>query len=209
MYKRASDHLKFHDAPIPRLIFPGCRCWQPMDAKDIGLISTVFPGATKTELEHDEHKSKSMHVPCMESLLDLELGPATAERWLETYEWLGAMSCHLDLSDTSADSYSNTLTCPVPSREAPGAIVSARWIGMVAPQAVHRIVEAASQAVARTGRADAWIAVSVWGFDDTPVSWGVREHGYCVGGENNYTMLLLPNSNYVRFAAVDPHDMYT
>lgn len=119
------------------------------------------------------------------------------------------MSCHLNLSNSSADSYSSTLACPEPSREANGVIVAGRWTGMIAPRAVHNIIEAASHAVTQTARADAWIAVSVWGFDDTPVSWGVKEHGHCVGGENNYTVLLLPEGNYVRFASVDPHDMYT
>ena len=38
-----------------------------------------------------------------------------------------------------------------------------------------------------------WAALSVWGFADAPVSWGLREHGHDHrGSENDYSVIVLP-----------------
>ena len=48
-----------------------------------------------------------------------------------------------------------------------------------------------------------WAAVHVWGFQDAPVSWHGARHGRgpLLGGENHFTLLLLPRDQYVLFIA--------
>ncbi|KAK9324520.1 ribonuclease P 40kDa subunit-domain-containing protein [Lipomyces orientalis] len=37
-----------------------------------------------------------------------------------------------------------------------------------------------------------WAAITVYGFQDAPVSWASDEHSYLIGGENDYTIVIKP-----------------
>lgn len=39
---------------------------------------------------------------------------------------------------------------------------------------------------------DGWAAITVHGFENSPISWGANAHGSLNGGENGYTVLRLP-----------------
>jgi hypothetical protein len=54
-----------------------------------------------------------------------------------------------------------------------------------------------------------WIAFSVWGFRDSPVSWCKHEHGHFVSGENDYTFVLWPDKMYLLYQALGTHDNYS
>lgn len=57
----------------------------------------------------------------------------------------------------------------------------------------------------------AWAAVHVWGFQDAPVSWhgAMHGHGPMLGGENDYTVLLLPGGQYVLYVAAGEGDHFS
>ncbi|RUS21509.1 hypothetical protein BC937DRAFT_92478, partial [Endogone sp. FLAS-F59071] len=38
-----------------------------------------------------------------------------------------------------------------------------------------------------------WASFTVWGFQDSPVSWRRREHGHLISGENHYTFVMWPD----------------
>ncbi|KAK9369436.1 ribonuclease P 40kDa subunit-domain-containing protein [Lipomyces kononenkoae] len=40
--------------------------------------------------------------------------------------------------------------------------------------------------------AKSWATMTVYGFQDAPVSWGSDEHSYLIGGENDYTIVIKP-----------------
>ncbi|KAK9345347.1 ribonuclease P 40kDa subunit-domain-containing protein [Lipomyces starkeyi] len=40
--------------------------------------------------------------------------------------------------------------------------------------------------------ATSWAAMTVYGFQDAPVSWASDEHSYLIGGENDYTIVIRP-----------------
>ena len=65
------------------------------------------------------------------------------------------------------------------------------------------------QQVNRAGYA--WAAVHVWGFQDTPVSWhgACHGHGPLLGGEDDYTVLLLPGDQYVLYVAAGEGDHFS
>jgi hypothetical protein len=50
----------------------------------------------------------------------------------------------------------------------------------------------------------AWVAINVWGFPASPVAWTGQEHsmGTSQGGENDYTVVLLPDDEYHVLASV-------
>ena len=50
-----------------------------------------------------------------------------------------------------------------------------------------------------------WVAVAVWGCNDSPVAWNCTPQptGALGGGDNDYVMLMLPMGQYVVFAVGD------
>mmetsp|Transcript_44840 Transcript_44840/g.104750 ORF Transcript_44840/g.104750 Transcript_44840/m.104750 type:complete len:140 (+) Transcript_44840:159-578(+) len=66
-------------------------------------------------------------------------------------------------------------------------------VGMLSSGLVHGLLHEAADLVARG--AVPWAALTVWGFSDAPVSWGVAEHEHHHdGAENDYSIFLLPRS---------------
>jgi hypothetical protein len=53
-----------------------------------------------------------------------------------------------------------------------------------------------------------FFVVSVTGFEDSPVSWGAKEHAVEKSGENNYSFVLLPNDEFWFFVALGACDEY-
>lgn len=54
-----------------------------------------------------------------------------------------------------------------------------------------------------------WAAITVWGFADSPVTWGDNLHGFVQSGENDYTFVIFPDDTYWHFAALGSHDTYS
>ena len=52
-----------------------------------------------------------------------------------------------------------------------------------------------------------WIAVTVWGFEDSPISWRTNEHGWFLSGDNHYTLLLFSNYHFWSVQTLATHDM--
>ncbi|KAK9475708.1 ribonuclease P 40kDa subunit-domain-containing protein [Lipomyces japonicus] len=58
---------------------------------------------------------------------------------------------------------------------------------------------------------DEFIIISVHGFEDAPVSWGSAEHGFLVGGENDYTIIITNSAkskNILSFEVVGSNDTH-
>lgn len=64
------------------------------------------------------------------------------------------------------------------------------------------------QYISSSTRSDVpWVAVSVWGFEDSPISWYPSEHGSYLWGDNHYTVLLFPDGNYWTMTSLGSHDI--
>ena len=53
----------------------------------------------------------------------------------------------------------------------------------------------------------AWIAVNVWGFEDSPISWVGREHGSLMWGDNHYVVVLFREGRYWTMTSLGSHDV--
>ena len=51
-----------------------------------------------------------------------------------------------------------------------------------------------------------WAAVSVWGFEDAPVSWKNNEHGWLCSGDNHYSLVLFRTGQFWHFSSMATHD---
>jgi hypothetical protein len=157
-------------------------------------------GAVAHRLSEHSRVDRSVAVPLLEqATADVSLGD---EERVELCEWLGAVACGIT-PDGSAESYHSTMGCPEPCRVS-ASVLSRMWRGMIAPSRVAAVLAAADAAV--TSGAVPWVALTVWGFQDAPVSWAQSEHGFAEGGENHYTYVVGPGGRYLRFTSVDPTD---
>ena len=126
----------------------------------------------------------------------------------ELHEWLGMVALDLRAALYSAPqpaepllSQLSLLSLPLAPPAAGHSCHALRWRGMLAPSVVRGLL---MQAVALVERgALPWAALTVWGFADAPVSWGLQEHRFTLqGAENDYVVVVLPGGRCVlRYAS--------
>jgi len=127
---------------------------------------------------------------------------------LHLLDYVGFLSCHsltsLRNQQTGLSTYSNPL---IESTSSYFDVKSLECSGFLAPHIVLCCLEFARGKLAR--KEVEWVALHVNGFQDSPVSWGMREHGFFFGGENDYTFIMLPKEEqYILFIALGTHDSF-
>lgn len=53
----------------------------------------------------------------------------------------------------------------------------------------------------------AWVAVVIWGFEDSPISWRTNEHGWLLSGDNHATVVLFSSGHYWCMQTLATHDV--
>lgn len=82
-------------------------------------------------------------------------------------------------------------------------MVCVRLTGLFSPSAIARLLAAVRDV------ACAWSAVTVWGVADAPIAWKTLEHGYFMGGQSSYTVIMAPDSaRPVLIQAAESHDEF-
>ncbi|KAF9899703.1 hypothetical protein EC991_008430 [Linnemannia zychae] len=124
----------------------------------------------------------------------------------DLYEWIGLASMQSDriafgdnidpfLCVYSSPSHSTTeqQQDPTPSS---GCLIEIS--GFIPSQSIVRILDALRSLLDTTTLQESstlnWANMTVWGFQDSPISWLGREHGHLVSGENMYSFFLWPSS---------------
>lgn len=85
------------------------------------------------------------------------------------------------------------------SEERKGNVV--RFKGMISAAHCLKVVDGLNEILKK--EECEWIVLVVRGFDDAPVSFGLREHGY---GENLYMFFILPNDEYYGYVIVGENE---
>ncbi|XP_044224318.1 ribonuclease P protein subunit p40 isoform X2 [Thunnus albacares] len=151
--------------------------------------------------EHSpEVSSRSLtHLSCP-TLLTSDLQSCDPHSFLE---WLGAVDTDIGCENSSS-SFLSSLVCPEPTVTASRSL-SVSVCGLLLPQDVHRLIQEL-RCYLEQPRLAPWVALTVHGFTDSPVSWGNSEHGVLTGGENFYTLLLFHDHTYrLHLATGAPH----
>ncbi|KAI8812974.1 ribonuclease P 40kDa subunit-domain-containing protein [Cladochytrium replicatum] len=129
---------------------------------------------------------------------------------LDSFEWLGMVASASPRLNTKrkVDPSIAVYEPPIPSTIS--SVISIRLKGLISPERIGSIVRMARTEVKQ------WVAVLVWGVKDSPVSWGTKEHGFLLNGENHYAAVILDESGEVDRSAlalvyrcVGEYDQYT
>ncbi|KAK1173671.1 ribonuclease P protein subunit p40 [Acipenser oxyrinchus oxyrinchus] len=121
----------------------------------------------------------------------------------EFLDWLGAASADIDCNN-EASSFLSTYCCPEPSVVMGQACL---WTvtGFLLPEKIYMLLEQLRHYFDEPKLAH-WTTLTVHGFADSPVSWGVAEHGFHKGGENLYNFVIFRNHDYWLQMAVGTQD---
>ncbi|XP_062385193.1 ribonuclease P protein subunit p40 [Sardina pilchardus] len=118
-------------------------------------------------------------------------------------EWLGAVS--MDIScDNEASSFLSTYICPEPQSIMNQGILCS-ITGFLTPEDIYSLLLELRRYFDEPKFAS-WLSMTVYGFMDSPVSWGTTEHGFLKGGENFYNFVCFRNQDYWLHMATGSHD---
>uniref|UniRef100_A0A8C9U4E4 Ribonuclease P/MRP 40 subunit n=1 Tax=Scleropages formosus TaxID=113540 RepID=A0A8C9U4E4_SCLFO len=108
-------------------------------------------------------------------------------------EWLGAVAFVI-CSENEATSFLSTYECPEPRTLVDQAVLCT-VTGLLLPEDIHSLLEELRRYFDQP-KSSSWLSLVVHGFADSPISWGMAEHGFHKGGENFYSFVLFKNQDY-------------
>ncbi|XP_033117367.1 ribonuclease P protein subunit p40-like isoform X2 [Anneissia japonica] len=210
--KKNYEHVQWCFKDRLDLIFSFMVTWQPKDSQ-IDLLHNYFKAFTLQSLpvKNDVSVLGTLQVPeiygdCLHKhpslgIVDKDTGLHNA---VEFYEWMGAVTCKCQCAG-EPDSFLSTYHHPEPSLTVPSS-ACARWQGFISSRAVVSLLQTLRSFLV-TNADVPWIAMSVHGFMDSPVSWKNREHGFHKFGDNLYTYVVFPDDKYILYTAVGTDDL--
>ncbi|XP_071957361.1 ribonuclease P protein subunit p40-like [Antedon mediterranea] len=212
--KKNYEHVQWCFKDRLDLVFTFMVTWQPNDFNQTDLLEKYFKDYTVQSLsvQHETTSLKNLQVPVISSdslcMHPLHAAATDKDTWIynatEIHEWIGAIACKCQCSG-EADSFLNTYHHPEPSRHVPSTIC-ARWKGFIASKSVSTMLKSL-RSLFVTNTDIPWIAMSVHGFMDSPVSWKTREHGFHKFGDNLYTYVVFPDDRYILYTAIGTNDV--
>ncbi|XP_054983135.1 ribonuclease P protein subunit p40 isoform X2 [Sorex araneus] len=185
------------------LTFDFLLAWDPAGAEDSAMMS-YFSSYQIRE-----------HQPCMvlSTVAELECPvlqsgeprgqPGDSCSAPDFLEWLGAVFSGAELKN-EPDSFISTYCCPQPSTVAARASLCT-LSGLLLPAQISALLEQLRRYFAEPKLAP-WVALSVQGFADSPVSWGEDEHGFGGSGDHLYSFVIFGNQDYWLQMAVGARD---
>ncbi|XP_023696962.1 ribonuclease P protein subunit p40 [Paramormyrops kingsleyae] len=108
-------------------------------------------------------------------------------------EWLGAVTMEIDCNN-DATSFMSTYSCPEQHNTLSQALLCS-ITGLLLPEDIQSLLEKL-RSYFEQPKLTSWLSLVVHGFADSPVSWGMEEHGFHKGGENFYGFVVFGNQDY-------------
>jgi len=123
-------------------------------------------------------------------------------RKIEFDEWLGVAALGSLNRLDNAVSFACSMPAPAPSQV--GSMSYVRLTGYISSQTILDILcRIRSLATVKYGRSFTWAAITVHGFDDSPVGWSDKERAFGMNGDNAYRLIVLPDNDYWIFRLLD------
>ncbi|KAG0212713.1 hypothetical protein BGX28_005746 [Mortierella sp. GBA30] len=189
-----------------------------------------FPSDSKTRAQKMSFKiqAKTLENIVVPDSMSIRTIGKNDIRWRKNvsdlYEWIGMAGMQSDritFGDTIDPFLCVYSTPPQKTEEVvPSSGCLVEISGLIPSQSILRIFDALRSLIDRPSQSD-WANMTVWGFQDSPISWIGREHGHLVSGENMYSFFLwskhIPlsdkdhpdNGVYVLLEHVAAHDTHS
>ncbi|KAI8333690.1 ribonuclease P 40kDa subunit-domain-containing protein [Chlamydoabsidia padenii] len=153
--------------------------------------------AKKQTMEMTVEEIGPMNIPQLTSTLGRDLTGEMDEQWehdtLQAMEWIGLAhlnATRINRSNSVVDPFISTYQPPSPTKHN-GFGVIVTWTGLVdSSYIINLLVNLRKLMIA--GTVQDWASFSVWGYRDSPYTWGNKQHYYRLNGENDYTFILFP-----------------
>ncbi|RUS32975.1 ribonuclease P 40kDa subunit-domain-containing protein [Jimgerdemannia flammicorona] len=186
-----------------------------------------FPGEvepSKIPLKRTLHESRGILIPDLNGIKTISTEDEWKQEALDFYEWLGLASLRarrsvrfiIPIARAQFDRkrMHNTmdwLHTNLPSRTNSRYITVYLYFTSITAASslilAYHICAYSSQNLNPTHAL--WASFTVWGFQDSPISWRHQEHGHLVSGENHYTFVTWPDETYVLYQQLGTLDAYS
>ncbi|CAG8786909.1 5735_t:CDS:2, partial [Racocetra persica] len=163
----------------------------------------TFPptfNAKKLTVELKFEKLNNIIFPDMEAIKTASNEDQRRSDIVEIYDWFGMASLQAQRirSQDKVDPYISVYTPPGPCLSGNGSLLCCT--GFIPSSMIFDQFKSSNIP---------WVALSVWGFKDSPISWKKHEHGHFMSGENHYSFLLWPDGEYILYQALGAYDSYS
>lgn len=118
-------------------------------------------------------------------------------------EWLGAVNADINC-DNTATSFLSTYACPEPQSLLSSAL-HCTITGLLLPEDIYTLLQEL-RGYFDEPKFTNWLSLTVHGFMDSPVSWGLKEHSFHKGGENFYNFVIFKDQKYWLHMGASAHD---
>ncbi|KAN0016224.1 hypothetical protein ACTFIU_006186 [Dictyostelium citrinum] len=120
--------------------------------------------------------------------------------WIEV---LGFASLGVNLDQVKDFEIGNSLLsqCPFPIK-----CFKATQKGLISNSFILELIEKIKSMISK-GFIEYGV-LNIYGFADTPISWNSIEHNYLYGGENDQSLLILPNNKFISSNLIGTYDYY-
>ncbi|KAI8973617.1 ribonuclease P 40kDa subunit-domain-containing protein [Mycotypha africana] len=160
---------------------------------------------TRKEMKPEFDTLTDIDIPTFQNMMyDMDQQQeASLQHWdtraMEAIEWIGL--AHLKASrlmqkssqQKPVDPFVSVYEPPVPLSDSAHTGTLVRFKGFISAFAVDNMMTMLRKLMA-SGVTKEWIALTSWGFKDSPYTWDKFAHYHYYNGENDYTFLLLPNN---------------
>ncbi|GJJ71708.1 ribonucleases P/MRP protein subunit RPP40 [Entomortierella parvispora] len=144
---------------------------------------------------------------------------------MELYEWIGMAGMQSDriVMGNKIDPFLCVYSAPPQKTET--SVASSGWLievsGLVPSTVISKLMDDLRSTLNTTCSEPGWANFTVWGFQDSPISWINQEHGFLLTGENYYSFFLWSNNfpcqdsenqdkgTYVMLESVGAHDTHS
>ncbi|EAL67452.1 RNase P protein subunit [Dictyostelium discoideum AX4] len=121
----------------------------------------------------------------------------------EWVEVLGFASLGINLNQVKDFEIGNSLLsqCPIATK-----CLKATQKGLVSNSFILELIEKIKLMLSK-GLIEYGV-LNIYGFADTPISWNSIEHNFLYGGENDQSLLILPNNKFISSNLIGTYDYY-
>jgi len=147
-------------------------------------------------IKQEDTTHPNILIPSLKNITQpSKLSPIWCSHATDIFEWLGMLACQSKrvLGDYRVEPYYSVYKPPTPFK--PGDVQSITFTGFIPASFVRSTIKELREIIIKQKLP--WASIIVWGFNDSPIAWNKKEHGYLMNGENDAAYLIFGTEDQV------------